>query len=170
MMDYDVIHKGCLKPMLKKAVRIIRYKSIDKRIGKYSYRTQSQQVSMPSKQVMTKSKEWITVQKCQKCENQFTWKSMEKSLFWGYKPITCSRCHSTHYVSFWTRIILAGSITMIPLGLMFMIIIPFRIIPLSVEYWVAFYLIWAALVIGIAPFFARYKIRETKEDTRVQGE
>jgi CXXC-20-CXXC protein len=126
-----------------------------------------------SERVMTKSEEWINMQKCQKCENQFTWKSIEKSLALGYRPITCSKCQSVHYVSFWTRLILAGSITMIPLGLMFMIIIPFRIIPLSVEFWIAFYLIWAAVIIGITPFFAKYRIRETCEDvsdeTRIQG-
>lgn len=104
------------------------------------------------------------MQKCQKCENQFTWKSMEKSLFWGYKPITCSRCHNAHYVGFWTRIGLSGSMTMVPMVLLFM-----RVIPLRVEYWIAFYLLWAALVIGTAPFFARYHIRETSESTKAQG-
>lgn len=113
----------------------------------------------------SKSEGWITVQKCQKCGNQFTWKSMEKSLIFGYKPITCSRCDSTHYAGFWTRIILSVLVTMVPMGLLFM-----RMISLRMEYWIAFYLLWAALVMGMAPLFARYHIRETREDTRTQGE
>lgn len=120
-----------------------------------------------AQQVVTKSEEWITVQKCQKCENQFTWKSMEKSLFWGYKPITCSRCDSTHYASFWTRIVLSGLITMVPMGLLFLRMVSLRME--YMEYWIAFYLLWAALVVGIAPFFARYHIRETSEATKAQG-
>lgn len=108
------------------------------------------------------------MQKCQKCENQFTWTSIEKSLALGYRPITCSKCKSVHYVSFWTRLGLAGSTTMLPMLLLFM-----RVIPLRVDYWIAFYLTWAAVIIGITPFFAKYRIRETREDvsgeTRIQG-
>lgn len=108
------------------------------------------------------------MQKCQKCENQFTWKNVEKSLALGYKPITCERCHSIHHVGFWTRLGLAVSITMLPMVLLFL-----RVIPMGMEYWIAFYLVWAAVVIGIAPFFARYHLRESGEDAakekKVQG-
>lgn len=104
--------------------------------------------------------------KCQECASPFTWKSVEKSLFLGYKPITCSRCQRVHDVSFITRIVLVGFTTTLPLLLLFS-----RVLTLRLGYGLlAAYLAWSAFILAIAPFFARYHVREDKEETRLPKE
>lgn len=94
------------------------------------------------------------MQKCQKCSTQFTWKAIQKSLLWGYKPISCSSCRSTHEISFLSRIGLVLFTTAIPMLLVFNPVMTPRI-----EYEIALYLLWVAIAIGVAPLFVKYSIK-----------
>lgn len=95
-----------------------------------------------------------TIQKCQKCSNQFTWKAIQKSLLWGYKPVSCSSCESTHDITFQSRIGLVLFTTAIPMLLVFN-----PVMELKIEFEIALYLLWVAIVVGVAPIFVKYKIR-----------
>ncbi|MBW8382796.1 MAG: hypothetical protein K0M69_09810 [Youngiibacter sp.] len=94
------------------------------------------------------------IQNCQKCSKEFTWKAIQKSLLWGYKPISCSSCSRTHEISFLSRIGLVLFTTAIPMLLVFNPILDLRI-----ELETALYLLWVILVIGIAPLFVKYSIK-----------
>lgn len=102
------------------------------------------------------------MQKCKKCSWQFTKKEILKAIFfsWSYGPIECANCHTKHYVNLKTRIFITLGIV-IPIGL-----IPFFAggtntfnIPIGV-YYAVIYICWSALLIGVAPFFARYHIEK----------
>ncbi|WP_209459273.1 TIGR04104 family putative zinc finger protein [Youngiibacter multivorans] len=95
-----------------------------------------------------------TIQKCQNCSEQFTWKAIQKSLLWGYKPISCTNCSSTHDISFMSRIGLVLFTTAIPMLLVFNPLMDLRI-----EIETALYLLWVVIVIGIAPLFVKYSIK-----------
>lgn len=94
------------------------------------------------------------IQKCQKCSDQFTWIAIQKSLLWGYKPVSCSSCGSTHDITFQSRIGLVLFTTAIPMLLVFN-----PVMELKIEYEIALYLLWVAIVVSIAPLFVKYKIR-----------
>lgn len=94
------------------------------------------------------------IQKCQKCSKEFTWKEIQKSLLWGYKPISCSSCRSTHEISFLSRIGLVLFTTAIPMLLVFNPLMDIRL-----EFEVAMYLAWVVIVVCIAPLFVRYSIK-----------
>jgi CXXC-20-CXXC protein len=85
---------------------------------------------------------------------QFAWKAIQKSLLWGYKPVSCSSCGSTHDITFQSRIGLVLFTTAIPMLLVFNPVMSLRI-----EYEIALYMLWVAIVIGVAPLFVKYSIK-----------
>lgn len=95
--------------------------------------------------------------KCKNCSEHFSWKAVMKSLFFGYKPLTCESCGSVHYVSFWTRILNSALITLFPLILVFS-----RFVPLKPPSALVAYFIWVAFTVLISPFFARYELRQNQ--------
>jgi len=96
------------------------------------------------------------VQKCEKCSNQFTKKTIRKSIMsWiGYEPIVCEKCKSIHYVYFRTRILL--SIFIVVPSLPPIIFSPYSSFPVLI----LVYVLWYSLLIFSIPFFARYRIKE----------
>lgn len=46
------------------------------------------------------------MQKCEKCNNQFSWSQIYKSLGL-YRPIQCKQCNTPHRITFASRIILS---------------------------------------------------------------
>ena len=95
--------------------------------------------------------------KCKNCSEPFSWKSIRRSIFFGYKPLTCESCGSVHYVSFWTRILVSVFTTTVPLFLVFS-----RVIPLKPVNAVMIYLLWIFLSTYISPFFVRYELRQNE--------
>ncbi|ETA81605.1 TIGR04104 family putative zinc finger protein [Youngiibacter fragilis] len=94
------------------------------------------------------------IQNCQKCSKEFTWKAIQKSLLWGYKPITCTSCSSTHEITFLSRIGLVLFTTAIPMLLVFNPVMDIRL-----EFEIALYLVWVAIVVCIAPLFVKYVVK-----------
>ena len=105
------------------------------------------------------------MQKCQKCSKPFRWKSIIKSLFFGYKSIKCCSCNSEHYVSLITRIGYSTFAITIPTILVLVLIFTkaINIFNIFWEYLLA-YLLWITLITLVIPFLARYHIREAREN------
>lgn len=100
------------------------------------------------------------MQKCQACSNPFTWKSIEKSLFLGYKPLICTRCHRVHDIRFMTRMALVMLTTTLPLVVFFS-----RVNTLGSACFLTAYLAWCTVIMATTPFFARYQVREVPEES-----
>ena len=100
------------------------------------------------------------VQKCEKCSNQFTKKTIRKSIMsWiGYEPIVCEKCKSIHYVYFRTRILLSIFIP-VPLFTILLITKNFSF-NISFPVLILIFVLWYSLLIFSIPFFARYRIEE----------
>lgn len=109
------------------------------------------------------------MQKCQKCSEPFTWKSIMKSCFLGYKLIKCGSCNSEHYVSLITRIGYSTFAVIIPMIFVYVLIFTkaINIFNIFREYLLA-HLLWITLITLIMPFFARYHIREARENNKIE--
>ena len=106
------------------------------------------------------------MQQCQKCSEPFTWKSIIKSIMFGYKPIKCSSCNSKHYVTFMTRIGLSIFAMVFPLVLAYVRM--FTIVTINILNVFCGYLLWFILITLVMPFFAGYHIQEARKDNKNQ--
>jgi len=92
----------------------------------------------------------MSIQKCLNCGKQFSWKEVQKSVLWWYKPIACQKCGTTHTVTMKTRSLFAlfAGVTVL--------IIDFVIFPLDLNVLLS---VMGILGIGLLyPYFAKYKI------------
>lgn len=99
------------------------------------------------------------MQQCQKCSESFTWKSILRSIMFGYKPIECSSCNSKHYVTVMTRIGFSIFLTAFPLVLVYVRMF----VTINILIAICGYLIWATFIILVIPFFAGYHIQEAEK-------
>lgn len=108
--------------------------------------------------------EVVIVQKCQKCFESFSWKSMIKFWLFGNKVIKCSSCNSEHYASGITGFgygIFAFTIPMI----IVLVLINTKAINIFNIFWgyLLAHLLWIILITLGMPFFAHYHIREARK-------
>lgn len=95
----------------------------------------------------------MQMQKCEKCSNQFGWKSIIKSIWLRlYAPIVCDSCGTKHYANFTSKLIVAFSLY-VP------VLVNNYVYSIFKNYSIIIYIIWIVIMICITPFFARYHIK-----------
>ncbi len=97
----------------------------------------------------------LNIQRCKNCSKEFKWKTIIKSLWFGYKPIECVNCKTKHYLVLTYRIIISTGIVL-PVFFSHFLSSLLKTYPLRIS----FYLVWVAIVICIAPFFSRYHLED----------
>ncbi|WP_377892267.1 TIGR04104 family putative zinc finger protein [Alkalihalobacillus sp. R86527] len=58
---------------------------------------------------------------CDVCQNKFSWKTVQKAMFFAYRPITCKKCGTVNQVTFISRILVA-ILSVVPIGLLGMFV------------------------------------------------
>ncbi|MED3572665.1 TIGR04104 family putative zinc finger protein [Cytobacillus praedii] len=95
------------------------------------------------------------MQKCKKCNTQFSWSTIYKSFWWGYKPIECENCNAEH------RIIVRGRLIFVSLTILPMLVFGFFLSPFDS----AFATICAGIaILIIGSLFTPYLVKFRKAD------
>ncbi|WP_442857108.1 TIGR04104 family putative zinc finger protein [Bacillus sp. FJAT-45037] len=91
------------------------------------------------------------LQKCENCNEQFSWSKIYKSFWWAYKPINCDKCGKEH------RITIIGRFTFTFLTIVPMLIFGNFLSPFS-NFFMTLTIGFAILMIGslFAPYFVKY--------------
>ncbi|MGE7768585.1 TIGR04104 family putative zinc finger protein [Peribacillus sp. NPDC096540] len=95
----------------------------------------------------------MNLQKCDKCNTQFKWGKISKSLFLAYRPIQCNQCGMKHRITFFSRIII--SLLIVPPIWIFSFIISNQL-SLSTSYTVSIMIIYSVLISLFFPFLVKY--------------
>ncbi|WP_391121587.1 TIGR04104 family putative zinc finger protein [Psychrobacillus sp. L3] len=88
-----------------------------------------------------------------KCDTQFSWSKIYKSLMIAYQPIVCSQCNTSHKIAFSSRI-MVSIVIVLPLTI-FLFLIPEQLY-LSTFATVSSLVIYFALVSSLFPFLVKY--------------
>lgn len=97
----------------------------------------------------------MKVQKCINCGTQFRYKSIQKSIWAGYKPIICFNCGAIHEFRFVYRILVSALI----------------VLPIFFTQWIrslapnnlvhaVIYFGYLFVAIGLMPFVIRYRLKD----------
>lgn len=103
------------------------------------------------------------MQKCIECSNSFKYNDILKSLWFngfGYEPIKCDKCNTTHHVHFSTRLIL-GCLLVSPVLFINFASLFFDYYFTLPDYSLVIYILWLIIIVLITPFYARYHIKGT---------
>ena len=92
------------------------------------------------------------MQKCENCNEQFSWSEIYKSYWWTYKPIKCKQCEAVHKITITGRITFV-SFTIVPFLIFGYFLSPFSNIFVTLGVGIII-LIFGSLWI---PFFVKYK-------------
>lgn len=106
------------------------------------------------------------MQKCKECDNGFKYKDILKSIWFqrfGYEPIVCDKCKTTHYVHYSTRVILSFLILLPVLSVKFAALIYDYYIILP-DYSLVLLIIWLIINVFITPLYARYYIKGAEKN------
>ncbi|OMC89020.1 TIGR04104 family putative zinc finger protein [Viridibacillus sp. FSL H7-0596] len=95
----------------------------------------------------------MRLQKCDKCNTQFKWSIIFKSLFLAHRPIQCNQCGTEHRIIFFSRVILSF-LSVIPLWI-FGFIISTQL-SLSISYTFSIMIIYGVFLFLLLPYFAKY--------------
>lgn len=95
----------------------------------------------------------MKLKKCEKCNAQFSWSKIYKSLMIAYQPIVCSQCNTSHTIAFSSRI-KVSIVMVLPLSI-FLFLIPEQLY-LSTFAIVSSLVIYFALISLIFPFIVKY--------------
>src|SRR5699024_8582771 len=99
------------------------------------------------------SKGWCFVlQRCEKCNTQFSWSKIYTSFVWTHKPIVCDKCGAEH------RITISGRFTFVFLTIVPMLIFTYFLSPFSnilVTLGIRFFIVVGGSL--LTPFFVTYK-------------
>ncbi|MCA1057660.1 hypothetical protein LCL96_01855 [Rossellomorea aquimaris] len=92
------------------------------------------------------------MQKCDKCNTQFSWSEIFKSYIWIYTPIECRNCGTVHKITLLGRLTFV-SYTIVPALVFFHFISPFENFALN------FGIQLIILLVGslFTPYVVRYK-------------
>lgn len=92
------------------------------------------------------------MQKCENCNEQFSWSKIYKSFMWGYKPIDCDKCGTEH------RITIFGRFTFVFLTIVPMLFFTNFLSPFD-NFIVTLVIGISILIIGslFTPYFVKYK-------------
>ena len=96
----------------------------------------------------------MKVQKCISCDTQFRYKSIQKSIWSGYKPIICFNCGAIHEFKFIYRLVVS---VLIVLPIFFTRWISSVAANLLVH--AAMYFGYIFMAIGVMPFLIRYRLK-----------
>ncbi|WP_374049430.1 TIGR04104 family putative zinc finger protein [Neobacillus sp. OS1-33] len=88
------------------------------------------------------------MQKCVTCGHQFTWKEIQRSIRWTYKPLVCKECGTKHNPTMKTKVTISFIVGIILFPLL-LLNLPFY---LELVLIITFFLI----VIAFFPYFAKY--------------
>ncbi|WP_420491854.1 TIGR04104 family putative zinc finger protein [Neobacillus niacini] len=92
------------------------------------------------------------IQKCDSCQCQFTWKEIQKTIRWNYKPLVCRKCREKHQITVQSKVLFSLSIA-IMLFLFSLANLPFNFrIPVMV-------IVFLSVLISF-PYFAKYKAND----------
>ncbi|TMU88349.1 hypothetical protein FGG79_02580 [Bacillus sp. BHET2] len=94
----------------------------------------------------------FSLQKCDKCTNQFSWSEIYKSFIWTYKPFECNNCGTEHRITIFGRVSFAFC-TIVPSTTFMNFLSPFENIILTLVIGMIILLVGSLLV----PFFVNYK-------------
>ena len=92
----------------------------------------------------------MNLQKCDKCNAQFKWTEIYRSLWLVYRPIRCNKCGTKHKIVFSSRILLS-----------FLSVVPMVVFDLFVSKFTIFFtiminIIFIVLLSLFLPFFVKY--------------
>ncbi|WP_188048674.1 TIGR04104 family putative zinc finger protein [Bacillus sp. CH30_1T] len=93
------------------------------------------------------------MQKCDKCNTQFSWSEIYNSFVWIYKPIECNNCGMEHRITILGRLSFAFC-TIVPSLIFFNFLSPFE------NYYILTFVIGIfILLVGslLTPFLVKYK-------------
>lgn len=92
------------------------------------------------------------MQKCEKCNSQFSWSKIFNSFWWTYKPIVCDNCGTKHKITILSRFKVVG-MTFLPMWIYLLFVSPF------VNFFVSIGIGISIAIIGFlfTPFVVRYK-------------
>lgn len=95
----------------------------------------------------------IGIQKCETCKCQFTWKEIQKTIRWNYKPLVCRKCGTMHQITLQSKLLFSLTIAV----LLFI----FSLANLSFNLRIAVIIIVFLSVLFSFPYFANYKKNES---------
>ncbi|WP_420842532.1 TIGR04104 family putative zinc finger protein [Halalkalibacter alkaliphilus] len=92
------------------------------------------------------------MQRCEKCDELFSWNKIYKSFWWNYQPIKCNQCETTH------KITLTGRFTFVSLTIIPMMIFGHFLSPFN-NFFVTVGIGLCILFLGslLAPFFVTFR-------------
>lgn len=97
----------------------------------------------------------MRVQKCENCGTQFRYKSVQKSIWSGYKPVICFKCGAIHEFRFIYRLVVSTVI----------------VLPIFFTGWISsfapnhlvatlIYVGYLFVAIGLLPYVIRYRLKD----------
>ncbi|WP_108670216.1 TIGR04104 family putative zinc finger protein [Peribacillus acanthi] len=93
------------------------------------------------------------MQKCQKCNFQFSWKTLFWSILLAYKPIDCEKCGTSYAVTGFSRLWIS-IYTVVPLYIYGFMVAPRM--PFSIYIDIGVMTSIAVFTLSIIPFVAKY--------------
>lgn len=94
------------------------------------------------------------IQKCDKCNTQFKWGTVYKSLMCGYKPILCNECGTNHKIIFTSRI-KVSLLSIVPLIILGYLMLSFHFFS-PIILLIIIMVVFAVLLTLLDPFVAKY--------------
>jgi CXXC-20-CXXC protein len=91
----------------------------------------------------------LGIQRCETCKSQFTWKEIQKTIRWNYKPLVCKKCRAEHQITIKSKLLFSFSIA----ALLFI----FSLANLPFNLRIAVIIIVFLSVLVSFPYFAKYK-------------
>jgi CXXC-20-CXXC protein len=91
----------------------------------------------------------LGMQRCESCQRPFTWKEIQKTIRWNYKPLVCGKCGEKHHITIQSKVLFSLSIAI----LLFI----FSLANLAFNLRIAVMIIVFLTVLLSFPYFAKYK-------------
>lgn len=94
----------------------------------------------------------LGIQSCETCKRPFTWKEVQKTIRWNYKPLVCRKCGANHQITILSKLIFSFSIAVL------LFIFSLANFPFNIR--IAVMIIVFLSVLISFPYFAKYKRHE----------
>ncbi|PAE42660.1 hypothetical protein CHI06_10290 [Bacillus sp. 7884-1] len=91
----------------------------------------------------------LGIQRCETCKSQFTWKEIQKTIRWNYKPLVCKKCRAEHQITIKSKLLFSFSIAVL------LFIFSLANLPFNLR--IAVIIIVFLSVLVSFPYFAKYK-------------
>jgi CXXC-20-CXXC protein len=103
----------------------------------------------------------LGIQKCETCKRQFTWKEIQKTIRWNYKPLVCRKCGAKHQITIQSKVLFSLSIAVL------LFIFSLANLPFNLR--IAVIIIVFLSVLLSFPYFAKYKKNEKSVNIGKKG-